>query len=95
MQDITSRAEYETSSDPKTLAAYNVWMSLATASDANYSDVTPESVAARLGGASSANNYDDEQILNTINADRALDGKEPVTEVTPELRTTFQRMMGI
>ena len=95
MQDITSRAEYETSSDPKTLAAYNVWMSLATASDANYADVTPESVAARLGGASGANNYDDEQILNTINADRALDGKEPVTEVTPELRTTFQRMMGI
>ena len=95
MQDITQRARYETSSDPTTLAAYNVWMSLATASDANYSDVTPESVAARLGGASSANNYDDEQILNTINADRALDGKEPVTEVTPELRTTFQRMMGI
>jgi len=72
-----------------------VWMSLATASDANYADVTPESVAARLGGASSANNYDDEQILNTMNADRALTGKEPLTEVTPELRTTFQRMMGI
>ena len=95
MQDITSRAEYETSSDPKTLAAYNVWMSLATASDANYADVTPESVAARLGGASSANNYEDEQILNTMNADRALTGKDPLTKVTPELRTAFQRMMGI
>jgi len=95
MQDITQRARYETSSEPMTLAAYNVWMSLATASDANYADVTPESVAARLGGVSGANNYDDEQILNTMNADRALTGKEPLTELTPELRTTFQRMMGI
>ena len=95
MQDITQRARYERSSEPMTLAAYNVWMSLATASDANYADVTPESVAARLGGASSANNYDDEQILNTMNADRALTGKEPLTELTPELRAAFQRMMGI
>lgn len=99
MREIRTVAEYTTTQDARTRAAFNVVQNLSAMADKGvyHQNISPTSIAARIGGVQPEDVFDDDTLLNTINIQRRLNGQEEyksIDDVPANERTNIMGMMG-
>ena len=98
MRGIVAIAQLSTTRDPKKAAAFNLVQGLSAVADGGFHrNITPQSIASRLGGVQPEDVFDDDTLLNTINIQRRLNGEEEyksIDDVPRNEKSTIMSQMG-
>ena len=94
MREIRTVAQYSTTRNPRTAAAFAVVQNLSAVADRGvfHRNITPTQIASRINNTKAIDAIDDNTLLNSVNFQRTLDGQEPYTsvdQITADDRANF------